>query len=78
MTVDTDGENLWRVPLVTGHPAGFDYGSSGNLIVSENTSTYLVNVGKSVQILTKPVAIAQTEAGPCKFYPKNNRYKLPV
>ncbi len=73
MTMDTDGSNLWRVPLVSGHPAGMDYGSNGNLIISENSTTYLVNVGRTVDKLTKPASIAHTEAGPCKFYPQNNR-----
>ncbi|KAL0018949.1 hypothetical protein WJX77_003320 [Trebouxia sp. C0004] len=74
MTMDTSGSNLWRVPLVSGHPAGMDYGSNGNLIISENSTTYLVTVGKTVQKLNKPSSIAQTEAGPCKFHPHNNRY----
>ncbi len=74
MTMDTTGSNLWRVPLVSGHPAGMDYGSNGNLIISENSTTYIVNVGKTVQKLTKPLSIAQTEAGPCKFHPYNNRW----
>lgn len=73
MTMDTDGSNLWRVPLVSGRSAGMDYGDHGNLIISENSSTYLVDVGRSVQKLTKPQSVAQTEGGPCKFYPQNNR-----
>ena len=73
MTMDTDGGNLWRVPLVSGDSAGMDYGDQGNLIVSENSTTYLVDVGKTVQKLTKPQSVAQTEAGPCKFYQHNNR-----
>ncbi len=73
MTMDTSGSNLWRVPLVSGHPAGMDYGGNGKLIISENATTYLVNVGKTVQKLIKPLSIAQTEAGPCKFHPHNNR-----
>lgn len=73
MTIDLDGSNLWRVPLVSGHPAGLDYGSQGKLIISENSSTYLVDVGKGVQKLSKPVPIAKTDAGPCKFYPHHSR-----
>ena len=76
MTVDLDGSNLWRVPLVSGHPAGLDYGSMGNLIVSEDSSTFLVQVGKAVQKLSKPASIAKTTAGPCKFYPHNNRLAI--
>ena len=78
MTMDTDGGNLWRVPLVSGHSAGMDYGDHGNLIISENATTYLVDVGKSVQKLTKPQSVAQTEGGPCKFYPQNNRLACAV
>ena len=74
MTMDITGSNLWRVPLVSGHPVGMDYGSNGNLIISENSTTYLVNVGKTVQKLQKPFSIAQTDAGPCKFHPHNNRW----
>ena len=73
MTIDLDGGNLWRVPLVSGHPAGLDYGSRGRLIISENSTTYLVDVGKGVQKLSKPAPIAETDAGPCKFYPHQNR-----
>ena len=73
MTIDLDGSNLWRVPLASGHPAGLDYGSRGNLIISENSTTYLVDVGKGVQKLSKPASIAKTDAGPCKFYPHRNR-----
>lgn len=73
MTIDLDGSNLWRVPLASGHPAGIDYGSQGNLIISENSTTYLVDVGKGVQKLSKPASIAKTDAGPCKFYPHHNR-----
>ena len=74
MTMDITGSNLWRVPLVSGHPVGMDYGSNGYLIISENSTTYLVNVGKTVQKLQKPFSIAQTDAGPCKFHPHNNRW----
>ena len=73
MTINLDGSNLWRIPLVSGEPAGLDYGSHGNLIISENSSTYLVHVGKHVSKLNKPAPIAKTAAGPCKFYPHNNR-----
>lgn len=73
MTIDIDGSKLWRVPLVSGQPAGLDYGSQANLIVSENSTTFLVHVGKGVRKLSKPAAVAKTEAGPCKFYPHNNR-----
>ena len=73
MTMNIDGSNLWRVPLVSGDPSGMDYGSNGNLIVAENSTTYLVNVGKSVQKLTRPTPLVNATAGPCKFYPSNNR-----
>ena len=73
MTIDIDGSKLWRVPLVSGQPAGLDYGSQANLIISENSTTFLVYVGKGVRKLSKPAAIAKTEAGPCKFHPHNNR-----
>lgn len=76
MTIDLDGSNLWRVPLVSGQPAGLDYGSQGNLIVSEDSSGFLVQVGKAVQKLSKPASIAKTGAGPCKFYPHNNRWGI--
>ena len=73
MTIDLDGSNLWRVPLASGHPAGLDYGSRGKLIISENCTTFLVDVGKGVQKLSKPASIAKTDAGPCKFFPHCNR-----
>lgn len=73
MTIKIDGSNLWRVPSVSGEPAGLDYGTAGKLLVSENSTTYLVQVGKDVQKLSKPPPVAKTEAGPCKFYPNNNR-----
>ena len=76
ITIDLDGSNLWRVPLVSGEPAEFDYGSGGNLIVSGNCSSYLVQVGQHVQQLDKPAPITHTGAGPCKFYPHNNRSAL--
>ena len=74
MTMDVDGSNLWRVPLVSGEPSGMDYGSSGRLIVSENSTTFMVHVGKHVQRMTKPASVANTTAGPCKFYPTDNRW----
>lgn len=73
MTIDLDGSNLWRVPIVSGHPAGLDYGHQGNLIISEDSSAFLVDVGKSVRKLSKPASIATTNAGPCKFYPYHHR-----
>ena len=73
MTIDLDGNNLWRVPLVSGHPAGLDYGQQGKLIISEDSSAFLVDVGKSVRKLSKPASIDKTDAGPCKFYPYHNR-----
>ena len=73
MAVDLDGSNLWRVPLVSGHLAGLDYGWQGRMIISEDSSAFLVDVGRSVCKLSKPASIANTDAGPCKFYPHHNR-----
>lgn len=75
LTIDVDGTNLWKVPVVGTINGTVSCGHGGLMLLSEPTGTHLA-VDKVEAWQLDTAAIFDGIASACRFHPNNDRSGL--